>query len=267
VRLDEKAALDPTVRLQGFVEVAAEVGVSPDELPVRLGVAPGEVARVIKSAADVVPTSTRLLAPRVIDAARDATLGALAEYHQKKPLDPGMPRELLRQVVRDESLAEYVQQSLNEAGMLAIEGQTVRTAGHRPVLTDEQAEAGRRALAELKTAAALGKTVTELEDTLRGSAGRSLLEFYVRQGAIVRVGKDRYYDKAALDQIMLRILQEIDRLGRASPGQLRAKTELSRKYLIPLLEWMDVRSLTQRDGDTRGLGPAAVQVLNQVDSS
>lgn len=266
VRLDEKAALDATVRLDAFVDVAAEVGVSPADLPVRLGIVPGEVARAISSAAAVVPMSQRLLAPRVIDAARDATLGALAEYHRKKPLDLGMPRELLRQVVRDESLAEYVQRSLNEAGSVVIEGQTVRSASHRPVLTDEQAEAGRRVLAELRTAAGLGRTVTELGDTILGRAGRDLLEFYVRQGAIVRVGKDRYYDKVALDQIMQRILQEIDRLGRASPGQLRAETGLSRKYLIPLLEWMDVHSLTQRDGDTRGLGPAAVQVLNQVDS-
>ncbi|KPJ94050.1 MAG: hypothetical protein AMS18_04530 [Gemmatimonas sp. SG8_17] len=266
VRLDEKAALDATERLSAFVDVAAEVGVSPDDLPVRLGIAPGEVARVIESAPAVVFASPRLLAPRVIDAAHDATLRALAEYHQNKPLDLGMPRELLRQVVRDESLAEYVQQSLNEAGSIIIEGQTVRSAGHRPVLTDGQAEAGRRVLAELRTAAGLGRTVPELRDALPGSAGRDLLEFYVRQGAIVRVGKDRYYDKAALDQIMLQILEEINRLGRASPGQLRAKTGLSRKYLIPLLEWMDVHSLTQREGDTRGLGPAAVKVLNQVDS-
>ncbi len=61
------------------------------------------------------------------------------------------------------------------------------------------------------------------------------------------------------------VLLEIQRLGRATPAQLREKTGLSRKYLIPLLEWMDAQRLTVRQGDSRGAGPAAKQRSASVD--
>ena len=67
----------------------------------------------------------------------------------------------------------------------------------------------------------------------------------------------RYYEKDQLAKLVATVLQEIERLGEAKPPDLREKTGLSRKYLIPLLEWMDGQSLTVRIGDARGLGPAA----------
>ena len=99
-----------------------------------------------------------------------------------------------------------------------------------------------------------------------GQGTSDLVEFYVRLGTAVRVGKDRYYHKEVLDHLLQAVLTEVSRLDQASPGQLREHTGLSRKYLIPLLEWMDVHSYTVRVGDGRALGPAARAVLESVDT-
>ena len=262
----ERASEDPEKRLTTFVERAGAGGVRPDELPVRVGLLPQDVENHMSATAGVVQAGRRLLSPQVITEARDATVGALAEYHRNNPLEPGLSRELARQVVRDAELADFVQQDLADEGLVAIEGQTLRLADHRPELTGRQLEAGQRVLQELARGDRHGKTAAELEAAVPGQGAADLVEFYVRLGTAVRVGKDRYYHKEALDRLLLVFLTEVSRLGEASPGQLREHTGLSRKYLIPLLEWMDVHSYTVRVGDGRALGPAARAALGSVDT-
>ena len=172
-----------------------------------------------------------------------------------------MPRELARRVVRDAGFADYAQLGLHDDGLIVVEGETVRLVDHRPELLGGQVDAGRRILRELAAAGIHGRTLAELEGVLPGGGVLQLAGFLVRQGTVVRVGKDRYYDSNVLDALQRDILREVDRLDRATPADLRETTGLSRKYLIPLLEWMDGRSLTVRDGDARTLGPAARNLL------
>jgi selenocysteine-specific elongation factor len=192
-------------------------------------------------------------------------LRVLGEYHNKNPLEPGMPRELARRAIRDVHLADLVQRDLAEAGLVKLEGQTIRLARHAPELAGGQREAGQRILRELQTAGKFGKTGAELGEAVPGGDAAELAEFYVRQGTAVRVGRDRYYQKEALDRLLLEILRGVSRKGTATPAQLREETGLSRKYLIPLLEWMDSNGLTVRRADERALGPAAHGLMKSVD--
>ena len=270
VALERRADADPQRRLVQFVALAGRRGIALAEIPVRLGVPPEDVAGLIAQATGIVRSGERLLAPQVIEEARDATLRVLAEYHHKNPLAPGMSRELARRAVRDMGLADHVQRDLADAGLVALEGQTVRLAGHVPELDGKQREAGQLLLRELETAGKFGKTAAELGELVPGQDVTELAEFYVRRGTAVRVGRDRYYQKEALDRLLLEILRVVSRqgagAGAATPGQLREETGLSRKYLIPLLEWMDGNGLTIRRGDERSLGPAAQARIESVDT-
>ncbi len=266
VALEQRAHTNPQVRLAQFVALADRRGISLAELPVRLGVLPDEVADLVAATPGIVRSGERLLAPDVISEARDATLRVLAEYHNKNPLAPGMPRELARRAVRDVHLADLVQRDLAEVGLVNLEGQTVRLAQHSPELAGGQREAGQRILRELQAAGKFGKTAAELGEVVPGGDVAELAEFYVRQGTAVRVGRDRYYQKEALDRLLLEILWGVSRRGTATPAQLREETGLSRKYLIPLLEWMDSNGLTVRRADERALGPAAHALMKSVDT-
>jgi selenocysteine-specific elongation factor len=265
VALEQRADANPQVRLAQFVALADRRGISLAELPVRLGVLPDDVADLVFATPGIVRSGERLLAPNVISEARDATLRVLGEYHNKNPLEPGMPRELARRAIRDVHLADLVQRDLAEAGLVKLEGQTIRLARHAPELAGGQREAGQRILRELQTAGKFGKTGAELGEAVPGGDAAELAEFYVRQGTAVRVGRDRYYQKEALDRLLLEILRGVSRKGTATPAQLREETGLSRKYLIPLLEWMDSNGLTVRRADERALGPAAHGLMKSVD--
>jgi selenocysteine-specific elongation factor len=168
-----------------------------------------------------------------------------------------MPRELARQFVVGEVLADTVHSTLEHEGLVALEGKVIRLVAFSATLTAEQAAAVEVIQKELASAGFEGKTVAELGATVPDVNVTNLLGFLVREGTTRRVGKDRYYDPNELAKLVSAVLSEIVRLGQVTPADLREKTGLSRKYLIPLLEWMDGQALTVREGDTRRSGPAA----------
>ncbi len=265
VDAQSKAAADPSLRLNAFLQRAGTRGIAPADLPVRLGISPRELPRLIEESAGVVLAVNRLMPISALSAARDRILGMVREYHEDRPLEPGMPRDLIRQALQDEELADHVMSLLAGEGRLAIEGRTARFSEFEPSLSADESSTGRRVLAEFEAAGPHGLSWLELEGILGASVSRDLLEFYVRQGTVIRVAKDRYYDRAALDRLLLSILMAV-RDSEATPAQLRERTGLTRKYLIPVLEWMDGRGLTRREADVRRLGPAAEAMLKTVDS-
>jgi hypothetical protein len=81
----------------------------------------------------------------------------------------------------------------------------------------------------------------------------ALLAHLAREGAVERVDQDRYALKQALEEFRRAVEDTLRELGSATPAQFRDRLGLTRKYLIPLLEWADRRGITSRKGDTRVL--------------
>jgi len=77
-----------------------------------------------------------------------------------------------------------------------------------------------------------------------------------REGLVVAVGRDRFYESGALARERDRIVTILTDLGSASPAALRDRLGRSRKWLIPFLEWCDTQGITLRKGDERVLAPA-----------
>ncbi len=257
--LEDRAGADPAGRVAASVAMSGSRGLAVADLPVRLGIHPDQVAEAVRqvAAAGVVEVDGRLVTTQVIEAARQATLEALAGYHTGSPLEPGMPRELLRAIAEKSALADYVQEQLAAEGRIAIEGGTVRSSDFRPTLSQQEEEWRETIGSALGAAGFRGRTSAELAEEVPPEAALRLAEFLVRQGTAVRVGKERYYERPALERLRDEIVDEVTRLGRATPAQLRERTGLTRKYLIPVLEWLDGGGFTIRDGDARKPGPAA----------
>ncbi len=258
-RLEERAVSDPPGRVRAAVEIAGGGGVAVGDLSVRLGVHPRSEEEVVGrvTRAGGVRAGERLVTRAVVERTLGATLDALAGYHRENPLAPGMPLELLRSAVESPHLADHAQQLLAGEGRIAVEGGTARLADFRPRLSHKQeawGEAIGRALAE---AGSQGRTGAELGSMVPPDEAVALAEYLVRYGTAARIGRDRYFQRAALERLRDEIVDEVKRLGHATPAQLRTKTGLTRKYLIPVLEWLDSGGFTVREGDVRRLGPSA----------
>jgi selenocysteine-specific elongation factor len=94
--------------------------------------------------------------------------------------------------------------------------------------------------------------VAELEQSTGRHDLLALLRLAATRGQVEAVERDRYYVPAALDQFV-EVLSEMGRQGPIIPAAVRDRLGISRKYLIPLLEWADIRGITVREADGRRL--------------
>ncbi len=256
--LSARLEQNPSERLKAFVENAGEDGLTLNEVPVRIGVLKEEVSGLMEALNGYQKAGNRLYSADVVQTACKTTLKAVGNYHKKNKLAPGMPRDILRQVLTAEKpFVESIHEQLEDRGELVFSGQLARLPEFEVELSEKQQRWVKALRDELEASRSKGRTIKELSESIEADAIEELLAIGVGEGTTVRVGKDRYYSKEQLDRLIDTVLEEIGRLGRVTPADLREKTGLSRKYLIPLLEWMDGRSLTLRQGDARTLGSSA----------
>jgi selenocysteine-specific elongation factor len=109
-----------------------------------------------------------------------------------------------------------------------------------------------RAVSALEQAGLEPPTVAELERAVGGTGLLQSLRFAAQQGRVVAVENDRYFSIASLN-LFRDTISELALRQPVTPTMIREKLGLSRKYLIPLLEWSDRSGITRRVGDTRVL--------------
>jgi len=134
-----------------------------------------------------------------------------------------------------------------------VAGAVVRRPGWKATLESHAGDSGGRLVRRLTDAKWQVPTVAELQQEFADLAVPPLLAHLAREGGVEQVDQERYAAKPALEEFRRTLEETLRELGRATPAQLRDRTGLSRKYLIPLLEWADRRGITRRQGDARVL--------------
>jgi selenocysteine-specific elongation factor len=246
----------PSERLAAWVGEAGLNGIRPGDLPVRLGILPADVSGVIAAAGKGVLSCGEWLTSRSAAAAEAERLGALvADHHERHPIDPGMSLQALRATMQ--AVPEPIVDAVIDLGvrkqLLEPAGGVVRRPGWSPSL-DRGASDARSAIAGRIAAAQWHvPTVAELEREFAGAPVRALLAHLAREGGVEQVDQERFAAPAAMTEFRSRLEAVLGELGQATPAELRDRFGLTRKYLIPLLEWADRRGITERRGDARVL--------------
>jgi selenocysteine-specific elongation factor len=164
----------------------------------------------------------------------------------------GMPLETLRRSLKaTDPLVEAVLADLATAGRMRIFEGLAALAGFAPRVAGGEEEID-RIVGLLEAAHLSPPTLAELQrQTGRTDVG-AVLRLAAANGRVEAVERNRYYTRGALDQFT-RALVDLGREGDIVPAALRDRLGISRKYLIPLLEWADGRGITVRVGDVRHL--------------
>ena len=185
---------------------------------------------------------------------------ALDGFHSGHPLEPGMPIQSWRASVGETPpprlLVDLAEQRLVSEGRIARDTALVRRAGWTPQLHGKDQQLRSTLLAQLERSGAEPPSVGELAALHPGADVAGLLRLMAREGLVVAVGKDRFYEAGALRAERERIVTLLTELGSATPAAIRERLGRSRKWLIPLLEWCDTQGITLRKGDERVLGSA-----------
>ena len=262
--LEALLAAEPD-RVRAAVRRAPAEGLPREELPVRLGVPPARAAGLVEvlEAEGVRDVQGRLVEADALGRSSSAVEAVLAAHHRAYPAAPGMPLEALRRAVSQGALVDRVLAELTAAGTVTVEGAVARLAAHVPGLEGVYAQAATGVRNALHTAGFEGRTAAELAAaSLREPVVSTVLEFFVREGTVTRVGPERYYEAAVLDRMLDVVAAELREKGEIGPSQVRERLGLTRKFSIPLLEWLDAQGYTVRVGDVRRAGPRLTKRSN-----
>ncbi len=192
---------------------------------------------------------------------RAEAAAALAAFHAREPLKPGMSKEELR--TRLGGLDERVFLALLErfaaAGVLVIDKDKVRGAGHAVRLTPAQQAASDRIEAEFREAGVAPPTLEEAfaKVGLAGSSAQAIAQLLVESRRLVRIREGLYFHAEPLQVAVDRVVAFLRENQAITPQQIKDLLGVSRKYAIPLLEWLDTQRLTVRVGDKRILREGA----------
>jgi selenocysteine-specific elongation factor len=244
-------------RIARFVEEAGLGGVRVSAIAVRAGVLPPDVPAAIQASGKGVLSAGDFLVARRWIAAEVARLGAMVSaHHVAHPLDPGLSLQALRAAVTAPAavIDLVVAHGAKKGSWELVEGgAAVRAPGWKAAQNANASDAGGRLAQRLAEARWQLPTISELQREFADAAVPALLAHLAREGSVERVDQERYAVKRALEDFQRAVEDTLRELGEATPAQFRDKLGLTRKYLIPLLEWADRRGITSRKGDTRVL--------------
>ena len=245
------SAHDPTERLGALLE-RRPAGLSAALLPVLLGLPPGAAGELARRMPGARLVGAHWTQSEVVSRLAVQALDVLRGYHRGHPSDRGMPLETLRRSLRaPEDLSLAVLEDLSRSGRIRRRDGSVTLAGFVPRVEGGDAEID-RIVGILENAALSPPSLTELErDTGRRDIA-AMLRLAAASGRVEAVERDRYYTRGALERFVA-ALTEVGRQADIAPAALRDRLGISRKYLIPLLEWADGKGITVRIGDARRL--------------
>ena len=232
-------------RLRLMVEESGTFGVPVAVLPVRLGVSLGDAGELVRSAADLVVLGGTVYARSELEQLGRRLEEAVERYHRERPLESGMPLAALRSLAGSDQLFGAAVESLVESGVVVVRDGFVARAGWQPRL-DQAAEAVRaKLLARLRVAGSEPPDVDALSNEL-GVDVRPLLRILSRDGSVVEVETARYYASDVVEGLVERMRSGMTRGRSYTPSELRELLGMSRKYLIPFLEFCDRVGITER---------------------
>jgi selenocysteine-specific elongation factor len=251
-RLDALSSPDAAARVAWLVR-ESRYGAPLSELVARTGLLESEIASAARKAALIVipQPDPWHVDPAWFQAARAHLVQAVRDFHRANPLQPGIPRQDLRNAVLPDSPIFLLDALLAAAKEIAVDGETARLTTHRVALKEDEEQARAAIERAFETAGLAAPAVFEVlaQSGVEAARARTLLQQLLHERRLVRIGADLVFHQSAIAR--LHQLLAARKGERFSVGAFKEWTGISRKYAIPLLEFLDRERVTRREGDER----------------
>ncbi len=247
-----------------FCREAGFRGLAASQMQARLGLEPPrqqvliEELRATGKIAVFAKDPVEITAPQVIQQLEQLILKELADFHKKNPLKIGMLREELRARMPYDAnarLFSFVMEKLLNAGSIILSKEHLSLAGSRPTLQDSQKDLQKKILTCYEKAGLMPLTLKELIEQLHvvEKEAVNLLGLLVRDGLLTKVSEELYFDSRAITRLTGDVVAYLDKNNEITTQGFKDLTGLSRKFMIPLFEYLDKAKVTVRVGDKRVL--------------
>jgi selenocysteine-specific elongation factor len=174
----------------------------------------------------------------------------LEDFHRGQPLRRGMPREQVRSKVGiPADLFSAAVSTMVADGALEERLTELALSGHRAGLSQEQEAAAAALLAELELQPFNPPPLADLMSRHRISS--AVLQYLVQENRLVRLNDETVFARSAYEQAVERLRHHLNQHRTLTVASARDVLGSSRRYVLPLLEWLDAQKITRRVGDDR----------------
>ncbi|MFW6324543.1 MAG: selenocysteine-specific translation elongation factor [Desulfovibrionales bacterium] len=192
----------------------------------------------------------------------ESALEYVAGYHKKNPMRLGVSRGETASAWGRKvppKLIHFVLERMVKQGELVSEQDIVRLPDHRVSLASDQQKLKESILSVYRKGELsppnLKDILAKLDVTPKEVA--PVLRLLTENGELVKVKEDMFFSSAAIEKLKKMVVDFYADHDDLSPVAFKELTGLSRKFAIPLLEWLDKERVTVRVGDVRKLRKGA----------
>ena len=195
-----------------------------------------------------------IIAAEAFSRARQSTVAALDAFHKANPLVAGMSKEELREKLGlPPEIMQALLSTLTAEKKAEMQGEQVRLAGRGLEMKDEEA----RAKKDIEQAfAAAGLKVPFMDEVLARlpvdkARAQKLVTLLLRDRVLVKLADNLVFHQNALQGLRQVLAEQKTRSPKIDVARFKDLAGVSRKYAIPLLEYLDREHVTRRVGDER----------------
>ena len=245
--------------------LAAEAGAATlDETAVvaRLGLVPASATQELRRLAQRADLRILSEQPLVVsaadafDRAASKVVQAVRTFHASEPLLPGIGREDLKARVFADASPAFVRAILDHLAStkaIAIDQDIVCAFGRSVTLQGVDEKFREQLAAKFRE---LGLQAPPPDDIAHGlgldrATGRKIIQLLLKDQTLVKISDALFLDRTALQKLIDDVRTRKSVSPKLGVGEFKELTGLSRKFAVPLLEYLDSQRITRRIGDER----------------
>src|SRR5437868_2052571 len=195
-----------------------------------------------------------LISTAAMEGLKTFVTATLDNFHKRNPLVAGISKKELQEIVRaPEESFEAALRFLAQGKKIEVSGEIVHLAGRGVVMKDEEAES-KRTIEDAFASA--GLQVPALHQVIAGlkvdkARAQKIVTLLLRDKVLVKISDELVFHRTALDDLRGKMKAYKSKSAQIDVGGFKDLTGVSRKYAIPLLEYLDRERVTRRVGDAR----------------
>jgi len=248
---------DPEAILSARIARRHHEGISRSRLVAETGWTKSQIETHLTQALNtgsVVRAGELFLHSPALEALKLRIVQAAGAFHQENPLVAGIGKEELRERVDAvPEVFEAVAAMLIRDKKIEVVGDLVRLPGRGVVMKDEEAESKQKIEDAFASA---GLTVPALSEVIAGlkvdkTRAQKIVTLLLRDKVLIKVSDELVFHRSALEELRRRMAGYKAKSAKIDVAKFKELTGVTRKYAIPLLEYLDRERVTRRVGDAR----------------
>jgi len=208
---------------------------------------------------EIVKINGNYIHRKIIDSIKSEIISFLNEFHRLNPIKSGMPKENIGSKFEVRGQREETRKVINKAleelegeGVIVLEQDRVRLSSFRVEIKDYE-PLKERLLGLYRKGGIQPPMREELKGILQVDEEivLDLLRLFVERGELVRINDSLYMDSLTFDNILERLRSFLREKKEITVAEFRDIFKTSRRYAIPIMEYLDAIRFTLRVGDKR----------------